>query len=184
MAYQIALALLGEKDYRAMSRLKKKELRAQYQSPLLHPLVKAQLAKHVCQKHFELGGWPKQVNMTVLDHLPCRPRRSGAAIDPPDAPEDEDRVMRSVSPGTRARLEKRYWDFEQHIEMPIGTFWGGPRAGLKAFRQHYEELLRELTYERKATDDDQPMLWLLWLRHPDLFQVLRGNWHSAGALLE
>ncbi|CAD7974937.1 unnamed protein product [Amoebophrya sp. A120] len=82
-------------------------------------------------------------------------------------------LVEDLSAEARARAESRYWMFVQHIEQPVGTFWGGPKEALLRFHAKYLALVRELTFQKKRTDDDQALLWILWLRFPDMFQVLR-----------
>ncbi|CAD7931523.1 unnamed protein product [Amoebophrya sp. A25] len=50
------------------------------------------------------------------------------------SPSASSSLIQNISRSARERAEARYWEFVQHIERPIGTFWGGPREALHIFR--------------------------------------------------
>ena len=114
-------------------------------------------------------------NLSALQRaLPAEPKRTFP---------DLAAYLSSLPPATRSELESPYWDRAGvHIEVPIGTFWGGPAEKILELEPKYLKIVEELLDRGPILDDDQPVLLLLLLRFPEMFHVMHGNFGALRVL--
>lgn len=67
----------------------------------------------------------------------------------------------------------------QYIDILAGGFFAISREKVKEIRDKYYQILEEIMEKYNIKDDDQYIWTIMYMREPELFNLIKGEWYSG-----